>query len=93
METGEGGRVLVSGARGRAPTKFFKGSMTYMGGMMVSGALVICGRDARRKALAVADGIIQKTRNIFNEMGLADYTSLNVEVLCRLSLLCVFLTC
>jgi hypothetical protein len=70
----------VTGAKGRAPTKYFKGSLTYMGGMMVSGALVICGRDARRKALAVADGIIQKTRNIFNEMGIDDYTSLNIEV-------------
>jgi hypothetical protein len=80
LESGEGGRVLVTGVKGRAPTKFYKASLTYMGGLMVSGALVICGRDARRKALAVADGIIQKTRNIFKELGLPDYTELNVEV-------------
>src|SRR5690242_19089477 len=47
---------------------------------MVSGSLIICGRDARKKALAVAMAIIQRCRNIFKKLGLSDFTNLNIEV-------------
>lgn len=80
-ETGEGGKVLVTGARGRPPTPHYKASITYLGGLKMEAVLMIGGVDAKRKALAVADGILTRTRRLFKERGIADYSDVNVEPL------------
>jgi len=80
-ETGEGGCVLVKGCRGRPPTKYYKASVTYLGGLKMEAMLMIGGIDAKRKALAVADGILTRTRRIFKEKGYKDYDRVNVETL------------
>jgi len=43
-------RVRVSGIRGAAPTDLLKVSMSYHDGFKASGAVMICGPDARAKA-------------------------------------------
>lgn len=80
-EIGEGGRVLVTGARGRPPTPYYKASITYLGGLKMDAVLMVGGMDAKRKALAVADGILTRTRRLFSEKGFSDYSDVNVETL------------
>jgi hypothetical protein len=47
-------RVRVSGITGRPPTPFLKVSAAYADGFKTSGALIVCGPDARAKAEAFA---------------------------------------
>jgi hypothetical protein len=42
-------RVFVSGAKGRAPTPYYKISSTFFGGYSISAQLLITGFDAKRK--------------------------------------------
>ncbi len=74
-------RVEVTGAKGRAPTGQYKVSATYQDGFRASGTMMIGGVDAVRKAEAVAAAILKRTRRLFAERGLADYTRTDVEVL------------
>ena len=74
-------RVVVSGARGRAPTAQYKVSATYQDGFRSSGTMMIGGVDAVRKAEAVAAAILKRTRTLFAQRGLADYLRTDVEVL------------
>jgi len=74
-------RVEVKGARGWAPTHSYKVSATYQDGFRASGTMMIGGRDAVKKAEAVAAAILKRTRRLFGERGLADYTRTDVEVL------------
>ncbi len=74
-------RVEVKGARGWAPTHSYKVSATFQDGFRASGTMMIGGRDAVSKAEAVAAAILKRTRRLFGERGLADYTRTDVEVL------------
>ncbi|CAG8587652.1 11478_t:CDS:2, partial [Scutellospora calospora] len=74
-------KVLVTGAKGRAPTKYLKVSGIYLDGYKMTGQLVIGGIDAWRKAAAVAHAILTKTRVLFTKLGLSQYRNVNVEVL------------
>ena len=48
-------RVRVSGIRGAAPTDLLKVSISYEDGFKASGAVMVCGPDARAKAEAFGD--------------------------------------
>lgn len=48
-------RVRVSGVRGAAPTDSLKVSMSHAGGFKASGAVIVCGPDARAKSKTFAD--------------------------------------
>lgn len=61
--------------------KYYKTSCTYFSGYKMDAMLMIGGRDARKKGLAVADGILQRTRNEFKRRGYEDYSAVNVELL------------
>lgn len=80
-DSGEGGRVLVTGAKGKPPTPYYKASVTYLGGLKMDAVLMIGGIDAKRKALAVADSILARTRRVFKERGLGDYSNVHIEPL------------
>ncbi len=71
----------MTGPKGRPPTQFFKVSATTFDGFKLSGMLMIGGIEAAQKARAVADGILTKTRRMFKERDMEDYTETNVEVL------------
>lgn len=74
-------RVLVHGARGLPPTPFLKISATSVDGWKIGGTLFIGGIDARKKALAVADAILARTRRILSMRGLPDFIRTHAEVL------------
>ena len=74
-------RVDVFGARGAAPTDGYKVSATVQDGFRCTAQLTLIGVDATAKARRTADAILERTREIFRRLGLADYTETHVEVL------------
>ncbi len=74
-------RVRVSGARGLPPTPYYKASLTYADGYRCTATLMIVGADAAAKARHVAAAILKRTRRMFSERGLNDYTAVSTEVL------------
>ncbi|MES2537669.1 MAG: acyclic terpene utilization AtuA family protein [Pseudomonadota bacterium] len=74
-------RVRVAGAKGRAPTAFYKVSATYTAGFRTSAQLTIVGIDAVRKAQRTGAALIERSAGIFDRMGLPAFTATNVEVL------------
>jgi len=74
-------RVAVRGARGRAPTAFYKVSATYANGFRCTAQLTIVGMDAVPKARRTADAILARTRRLFATQGLGDYSATHIDVL------------
>ncbi|MER1967118.1 acyclic terpene utilization AtuA family protein [Castellaniella sp. GW247-6E4] len=74
-------RVIVSGARGLPPPSSYKVSATYSDGYRCAGSLVILGIDAVRKARRTGESILKRTREIFRQRGLADYSASRVEII------------
>lgn len=74
-------RVLVSGARGGAPTASYKVSATTMDGYRCAGSMVIIGIDAAAKARRTGAAIVTRTQGILRQLGFADYRSTYIEVL------------
>jgi hypothetical protein len=73
--------VEVRGAKGYAPTPTYKVSATYADGYKCAAQLTIIGFDAQRKARRSADAILERTRAMFAQLGLGDYSATHVEVL------------
>jgi len=65
-------RVHVSGAKGRAPSGFYKVSATFRAGFKASGTLTIFGRDAVAKARRCGEIVLHKLK----EAGFAPRRSL-----------------
>jgi hypothetical protein len=74
-------RVRVQGARGLAPGPAYKVSSTYMDGFRCNAQLTIVGLDAARKARRTGEAILERTRELFAQQGLADYSRTHIEVL------------
>ncbi|HSI53151.1 MAG TPA: acyclic terpene utilization AtuA family protein [Ramlibacter sp.] len=74
-------RVRVHGARGLPPGPAYKVSSTYVDGFRCSAQLTIVGFDAARKARRTGEAILERTRELFQAQGLADYSRTHVEVL------------
>src|SRR5450432_330490 len=74
-------RVLVTGARGRAPTRSYKVSATYQDGYRAVATVAIVGMDAARKARRTAEALLARARMTFDERGIADFTSTHIEEL------------
>ena len=74
-------RVRVHGARGLAPGPAYKVSSTYMDGFRCSAQLTIVGLDAARKARRTGEAILERTRELFAQSGLPDFSRVLVEVL------------
>ena len=73
-------RVLVTGARGRAPTATYKASATYPGGFGAVGTMVVAGVDAAAKARRNGEAILRKARRMLGEMGLGDFSQTALQV-------------
>ena len=73
--------VLVSGAKGRAPSDHYKVSATYMDGFRCNASFMIGGREAVAKGQRVAESIIERVSVIFQAIGLEDFTATDIEVL------------
>jgi Acyclic terpene utilisation family protein AtuA len=74
-------RVLVTGARGRPPTRSYKVSATYQDGYRAVATVSIVGKDAARKARRTAEALLARARMTFDERGIADFTSTHIEEL------------
>ena len=74
-------QVLVTGARGLAPTAHYKVSATYQDGFRSTGTMMIGGVDAVAKAEAVGAAILKRTRRMLEQRGMTDYLRSDVEVL------------
>ena len=74
-------RVRVSGAKGRAPTSSYKVCATYADGYRASVALMIAGREAAEKAVAVGRAVLSRSGRLMREAGFADFTETSVEML------------
>ena len=74
-------RVLVTGARGRPPTRSYKVSATYQDGYRAVAAVSIVGKDAARKARRTAEALLARARMTFDERGIEDFTSTHIEEL------------
>lgn len=73
--------LLVSGARGQAPTNQYKVSATAMDGYRCAGMLVIIGMDAAAKARRTGEAILARTRSILLANGLSDFTAASIDLL------------
>ncbi|CAG8512018.1 10411_t:CDS:2 [Acaulospora colombiana] len=74
-------RVLVTGAKGRPPTKFLKVSGIYADGYKMTGSLVIGGVDARKKAIAVGSAILLRVRMLLMKLKMANFRDVNIDIL------------
>ncbi len=74
-------RVLVQGARGRAPTDSYKVSTTYMDGWRAQAMLLITGIDAAKKAHRTGAAIVERTEAMFKRLKFADYLETRVEII------------
>ena len=73
-------RVLVSGARGRAPTDTYKVSATYQDGYRAGMYISITGIDAIAKARKTGEAVLKRCRRLFRDMNLPDFTDTSIEV-------------
>lgn len=80
MEQVGDNRVLVRGARGRAPTSTYKVSATYADGFGCVGTFVIAGRDAATRARRQGEAVLKKTRRMLQETGLGDYSKTAMQL-------------
>ncbi len=81
MEKAGPNRVRVSGARGKPPTGTYKVSATYADGFRSIGTLTITGFEAAAKARRSGEAILERTRAIFERLGLGDYSATDLSVL------------
>uniref|UniRef100_A0A671UE77 Si:ch73-132f6.5 n=1 Tax=Sparus aurata TaxID=8175 RepID=A0A671UE77_SPAAU len=77
----DGGAVRVTGAKGFAPSHDYKVCATYMDGFRATAVCPVGGPRAAEKARRTADSIIKRTKRIFKQLGIEDFSSVNVQVL------------
>ncbi|KAF7689833.1 uncharacterized protein lratb.1 [Silurus meridionalis] len=77
----EGGAVKVGGTKGSPPSGDYKVCATYQDGFRATAVCPIVGPRAAQKARKTAESIIKRTRRMFRQLGLDDYTEVNIQVL------------
>lgn len=73
--------VRVEGARGLPPTDSYKVCATYPDGFRATAQLTVVGFEAAAKATRTAQAVLARTRRLFAEAGLADYSATLIEIL------------
>lgn len=74
-------KVEVAGALGQAPTDQYKVSATWPDGFKCTVTFLMAGINAKAKAQAVAEAIVDKTSKMFDAKGLKPYSEVNIELL------------
>lgn len=77
----DGGAVKVGGAKGSPPSGDYKVCATYMDGFRATAVCPVGGPRAVEKARRTAESMIKRTQRIFKQLGLEDYTEVNIQVL------------
>ncbi len=73
--------VLVSGARGHAPTDTYKVCATYMDGFKTTAQLTVVGFDAVAKARRTGEAILARVGEMLSAQGLPSFSATHLEVL------------
>jgi len=73
-------RVLVKGAKGRAPSSQYKVSATWMDGFRAGQTFLFNGFEATDKARSFAEGIFDRARKKLRGMNLGDFEETSIEV-------------
>mgnify|MGYP001158477832 FL=1 len=74
-------KVLVSGAKGKPPTKTYKVSATYLNGYRTQASVIIGGINAPQKAKITADAILKKTSRMLKDRGMQDFSDKKVSII------------
>jgi len=74
-------RVRVAGAKGRPPTDTYKLCATYEDGYRATVLSGFVGIDAARKAQRTAAAMLARTRTLFRERNISDYSRVSVETI------------
>jgi len=74
-------RVAVTGAKGSAPSGFYKVSATFQDGWKATATVSIVGPDAAAKAVRTGEELIARARLAYAEQGLADFAATHSEAL------------
>ncbi|KAL4641796.1 hypothetical protein GN956_G10451 [Arapaima gigas] len=77
----DSGAVKVIGAKGTPPSGDYKVCATYMDGYRATAVCPVGGPRAAEKSRRTADSIIKRTRSMFRQLGLEDYSSVHIQVL------------
>uniref|UniRef100_A0A8C4QVM9 Si:ch73-132f6.5 n=1 Tax=Eptatretus burgeri TaxID=7764 RepID=A0A8C4QVM9_EPTBU len=77
----EGMEVLVSGAKGLPPPSSYKVSATYLDGYRATAVCVAGGSRATEKLRRTAESILKRIRRMFRQLGMSDFTNVNLQVL------------
>lgn len=76
-----GGAVLVQGAYGEPATEFYKVCATYTDGFRATAVCPIGGPFASLKARKTGEALLKRTRRMFEQLKLDDYTRTHIQVL------------
>ena len=74
-------RVRLAGARGHGAPTHYKTCATWADGFRAGQLWTMVGRDARRKAEHLAEGILARTASMLERAGLAPLSESSVEIL------------
>lgn len=74
-------RVAVEGVRGRAPSGYYKATVTATAGYRSTAVFMVGGIDARAKAQRTADAVLARCQAIFRTTNLGDFTETHIELL------------
>ncbi|XP_043919433.1 uncharacterized protein LOC122794902 [Protopterus annectens] len=77
----EGGAVDVQGTKGKPPSSHYKVCATYFDGFRATAVCAVGGPKSLEKGRKTAESILKRTRRIFTQLGLDDYTAVNVQIL------------
>ncbi|CAJ1048283.1 uncharacterized protein lratb.1 [Xyrichtys novacula] len=77
----DGGAVRVTGAKGLPPSHDYKVCATYMDGFRATAVCPVGGPRATEKARRTAESIIKRTKRIFKQLGMEDFSAVNIQVL------------
>ncbi len=75
------GKVLVTGAKGHAPTPTYKVSATFSDGWRVIATLMVGGRQAAAKARRMGESITKRAERFVKETGMGSWKETNIEVI------------
>jgi len=73
--------VRVTGCKGKPATDTYKVCATYMDGYRATAVSPIGGPRAAEKARRTAEAILARCRNIFKQLGLDDFSKVNLQTL------------
>ncbi|XP_053559737.1 uncharacterized protein LOC128650086 [Bombina bombina] len=81
IQDADGGVVHVSGAKGKPPSSHYKVCATYLDGFRATAVCPVGGPKAAEKGRRTAESILKRTQDMFTQIGLEDYTDVNVQMI------------